>query len=102
MTRPVRVEACPEPARDAGGAVDVLGPCPGPAVPEEPGAVVVALYAALYVEEGLVNELFTRGGAYAVLPILTAFVFSFAHGNFTGNFWSSLGVEASKARKEVK
>jgi len=66
------------------------------------GVVVVALYGALYLKEGMVNELYTKGGLYAFLPILTAFVFSFAHGSFTSNFWSSLGVEASKAKKEGK
>lgn len=66
------------------------------------GVVVLALYSALYAEEGLVNEVFTRGGLHAFLPIATAFLFSFFHGSFTSSFWSSLGVEASKARKEVK
>jgi hypothetical protein len=66
------------------------------------GAVVVALYAALFFEQGLVNEWFTKGGMFAFLPIATAFLFSFAHGSFTSSFWSSLGVEASKAKKEVK
>ena len=66
------------------------------------GAVVVSLYALVFTYEGLINETFTKGGLYAFLPIAAAFLFSFAHGNFTSNFWSSLGVEASKAKKEVK
>jgi len=66
------------------------------------GALVVTLYTILYLKEGLVNDFYVRGGMYAFLPIATAFLFSFAHGSFTGNFWSSLGVEASKAKKEVK
>jgi hypothetical protein len=31
---------------------------------------------------------------YAVLPIGTVFVFSFAHGAFAHNLWSVLGIEA--------
>ncbi len=35
-------------------------------------------------------------------PIITAFVFSYFHGSFTGNFWTVLGIEAAKKKKEVK
>jgi len=37
---------------------------------------------------------------YALLPILTAFLFSFIHGAFASNLWSFLGIEAIK-RKET-
>jgi hypothetical protein len=60
------------------------------------GVGSVALYAALLLNQDLVNRTFGRAGAYAVLPILTAFVFSIVHGSFTGHFWSVLGVEAAK------
>ena len=49
----------------------------------------------------LITSYFGRGGMYAVLPIVTAFLFSFIHGSFTGDFWTVLGVEAKK-KKEVK
>jgi hypothetical protein len=49
-----------------------------------------------------VNSTFAKGGLYALLPIITAFVFSYFHGTFTGHFWTVLGVEASKKKKEVK
>jgi hypothetical protein len=65
------------------------------------GIVSIGLYAALLMNQGAINDYVGRGGAYALLPILTAFVFSFVHGSFTGNFWTSLGVEAKK-KKEVK
>ena len=65
------------------------------------GAVVVALYAVLLKQQGLVNDYFTRGGLYAFLPIAAAFLISFVHGNFTGNFWTLLGIEAKK-KKGVK
>lgn len=66
------------------------------------GAVSVGLYVLLLTRQDLINGTFAKGGLYAFLPIAMAFVFSFVHGNFTGNFWSSLGVEASKKHKEVK
>jgi len=66
------------------------------------GIVVGALYTLLMTNQNVVNDYFTRGGAYAFLPIAAAFVLSFFHGNFTGNFWTLLGVEASKKKKEVR
>lgn len=65
------------------------------------GIISVALYGALLMNQDVINANFSKGGLFAVLPILTAFVFSFIHGAFTGSFWSVLGVEASK-RKGVK
>ncbi|WP_236891540.1 hypothetical protein [Desulfoluna limicola] len=58
------------------------------------GIMTVALYAEFFSHEEVVMSWFTKGGAYAALPILTAFLFSFVHGAFTSNIWSILGVEA--------
>ena len=66
------------------------------------GIISLALYVGLLTQQEVVNQYFTKGGVYAFLPIATAFIFSFVHGNFTGNFWTVLGVEASKKKKEVK
>ncbi|MBZ0155835.1 MAG: hypothetical protein K8I29_06410 [Alphaproteobacteria bacterium] len=65
------------------------------------GIVSIMLYTILLSQQGLINSYFGRGGVYAFLPIVTAFIFSVVHGSFTGNFWTVMGVEASK-RKEVK
>ncbi|HET7318925.1 MAG TPA: hypothetical protein VFK23_07325 [Nitrospirota bacterium] len=66
------------------------------------GIISIALYATLLAKQDLVNSTFAKGGLYALLPIITAFVFSYFHGSFTGHFWTVLGVEASKKKKEVK
>jgi F0F1-type ATP synthase assembly protein I len=66
------------------------------------GLVSLVLYSLLLLNQDVVNRYFALGGLYAFLPISTAFLFSFIHGNFTGNFWTVLGVEASKKKKEVK
>lgn len=66
------------------------------------GAIALAMYVALLLNQDIVNKYWALGGLYAFLPIGTAFVFSFIHGSFTGNFWTSIGVEASKKKKEVK
>ena len=66
------------------------------------GLISIALYALLLVRQDEVNVLFGKGGWYAFLPIITAFVFSFVHGSFTGDFWTVLGIEAAKKKREVK
>jgi hypothetical protein len=66
------------------------------------GIVSVGLYAALLTHQDILNDSFSRGGIFALLPIATAFVFSFVHGSFTGHFWTFLGIEASKKKLEVK
>ncbi len=66
------------------------------------GIVSIVLYALLLSKQGLINNTFGKGGWFAFLPIITAFVFSFVHGAFTGHFWTVLGIEAAKKKKEVK
>jgi hypothetical protein len=66
------------------------------------GLVSAILYTVLLMNQDVVNKYCGFGGLYAFLPILTAFLFSFIHGTFTGHFWTLLGVEASKKNKEVK
>lgn len=66
------------------------------------GAITAAMYLAVFLNEGLVMTYFTKGGIYAALPVLTVFAVSFAHGAFTGSFWSALGIEASKKVTRVE
>lgn len=66
------------------------------------GIVSIGLYALLLLKQDIINDFVGRGGIYAILPILTAFIFSFVHGSFTGNFWTVLGIEAAKKKREVK
>lgn len=57
------------------------------------GAISASLYCLLYFYEREILESFTRTeGLYPALPIIAAFVFSFAHGAFTAYFWEALGV----------
>ena len=66
------------------------------------GIISVALYTALLSNQDMINGNFAKGGMYALLPIATAFLFSYFHGGFTGHFWTVLGVEAARKKKEVK
>ena len=60
------------------------------------GLITAGLYIALFANTETVMKYFTKGGWYAILPVMTAFLFSFAHGAFAGNFWSAMGIEPSR------
>jgi len=64
------------------------------------GAMTAALYAMVFTNADVIMQYWTKGGIYALLPVATVFVFSYAHGSFTGNFWSALGIEGSKASSQ--
>lgn len=64
------------------------------------GALAAGLYAAVFTNSASIMTYFTKGGVYALLPVATVFVFSYVHGSFTGNFWSALGIEGSKASSQ--
>jgi hypothetical protein len=66
------------------------------------GLISVGLYAALLLNQDTLNSTFGKGGMFAFLPIITAFLFSFVHGTFTGDFWTVMGVEASQKIKGGK
>jgi hypothetical protein len=66
------------------------------------GVISIALYVTLLSQQDLINSTFAKGGMYALLPIITAFIFSYFHGGFTGHFWTVLGVEAARKKMEVK
>ena len=68
------------------------------------GTVTAGLFAAVFSNSDLVMHYCTKGGVYALLPVAIVFAFSYAHGSFTSNFWSALGIEGSKgaALKQTK
>ena len=67
------------------------------------GAASALCYVVLFAYEKEVMAAFTRtDGWYPALPVLTAFVFSFAHGAFTSYFWEVVGVQARPARTELE
>jgi hypothetical protein len=61
------------------------------------GIVSGALYLLLYLYEREILAAFSRtDGWYPALPVVAAFVFSFAHGSFTASFWEVLGIWGMK------
>jgi hypothetical protein len=66
------------------------------------GVASALCYGLLFTYQKEVMAAFTRtDGWYPVLPVVTAFVFSIAHGAFTGYFWEVLGVTARPLQKEA-
>jgi hypothetical protein len=66
------------------------------------GILTAALYTAVFWKADALMKFFTRGGAYAALPIVTAIVFSFVHGAFASNLWSLLGIQARTRTEAYK
>ncbi len=59
------------------------------------GTISILSYVLLYTHQDWVTHNFTRGGVYAVLPITTAFYFSFVHGTFTSCLLQAFGLRAA-------
>lgn len=66
------------------------------------GILSAALYAGVFAFADTIAAHFAQGSYWAAGPIATVFLFSYVHGEFTGNLWSVLGVEATRktARKQ--
>ena len=63
------------------------------------GACTLGLYFGLMSSQDMINANFGKGGPlYALLPLGTAFIFSYFHGAFTSDFWTVLGIEAAKRK----
>lgn len=61
------------------------------------GILSLIMYAAVFFNQQLVTDLFTRGGVFAAPVILTALFFSFVHGAFANYFIEAIGFKpASK------
>jgi hypothetical protein len=60
------------------------------------GAVTLGLYAFLFANEEKILAATSQGKWSFFIPLGIAFVFSFAHGAFTAEFWDVLGVKAKK------
>ena len=66
------------------------------------GLLSAGLYAGVFINADVIMSYFTKGGWFATLPIGTAFVFSYIHGVFAGNFWSLLGIESHTVKPRVE
>lgn len=60
------------------------------------GTLSLALYFLLYFFEDEILAFTSKGRWFFISPVIIAFIFSFAHGNFTSYFWDMLGIKAKK------
>jgi hypothetical protein len=60
------------------------------------GALSIVSYYFLFTHVNQVMEYFVRGGAYAILPIVTALYFSIVYGSFASTVISITGLKAAK------
>jgi len=58
------------------------------------GAVSIALYLLVFLNQDTITEYFSRGGFYAVVVVLTAIVFSLIHGTFANYVLELIGIRA--------
>ncbi len=65
------------------------------------GALSLALYVLLFLNQEAVLRMSTESGFGFLVPIGIALTFSFVHGAFTSGFWDMLGLKA-KTRKEPR
>jgi hypothetical protein len=63
------------------------------------GLLSLGLYALLFMNERLVLELSVKYWWSFLVPTAIAFVFSFAHGAFTGAFWDAVGLKPKTTKK---
>lgn len=60
------------------------------------GGVVVTLYGLLFIYEMPILSASVAGGWSFVIPVTIAFMFSYAHGDFTSRFWTACGLVPKK------
>ncbi len=60
------------------------------------GTISISAYVFLLKNQDLITTNYTMGGWHTVLPVGTAFFFSFVHGAFASNFLNLLGIKAKK------
>ena len=64
------------------------------------GVIVVVLYSLLFIYSEQLQDFAyrTRKGEKILflIPVMIAFVFSWAHGAFTGHFWEVVGLRAAQ------
>lgn len=60
------------------------------------GIIVAILYSLLFAYEHEILDSTKNGHWSFFIPISIAFIFSWAHGTFTGEFWDVLGLKAKK------
>lgn len=57
------------------------------------GIVSLIMYLAVFLNQQIITDCFTRGGVFAAAVILTALAFSFVHGAFANYLIEAIGFK---------
>jgi len=60
------------------------------------GAGSAVLYAAVYAYADPITAYIAKGGAAGLVSVAAVFLFSWVHGSFASNLWTTLGIEAGR------
>jgi hypothetical protein len=64
------------------------------------GIVSLLMYLAIFLNQGMVTEYFTRGGFFSLAIVGTALSFALVHGTFTGHILEDLNYKAANREKD--
>lgn len=62
------------------------------------GIFSIGAYVLVFTHQKAVLDITTKGHWYAVVPIVTVFLFTFIHTPFCGHLLSLMGIEAAKKK----
>jgi len=64
------------------------------------GAISVSMYVLVFLNQDAVTQHFTKGGAFALVVVLTALAFSLIHGSFANYLLDLSGIRPLQEKKE--
>lgn len=60
------------------------------------GVISLTMYLLVFLNQDTVTEYFTKGGAYAIVVVITALAFALIHGSFANYLLEVIGLQPSK------
>ena len=64
------------------------------------GIASVAMYLALFINQGAITKYFTQGGFFSLAVVPTALAFALVHGTFAGHVLAKMNFNAANRRKD--
>jgi len=63
------------------------------------GIVSLSMYLALFLNQGIVTDYYTRGGFFTLAIVATAIIFALVHSTFAGHVLEKLNFKAANREK---
>ena len=64
------------------------------------GLLSLSMYLAIFLNQGVITDYFTRGGFFSLAIVGTALFFALVHGTFTGYILENLNNKVANRKKE--